>query len=124
MTLDEYLRYDAVGLAELVRKREIRPTELAETALGLAHDRVPLALAAHVVVQVDGLAAEVGRHLLAEVVEDVAEHDLGSLGGEEAGLGLALAPGPTRDERNLPVQSAHDSPFPLALGPAITVAHT
>jgi amidase len=33
MTLDEYLRYDAVGLAELVRKREIRPTELAETAL-------------------------------------------------------------------------------------------
>jgi amidase len=33
MTLDEYSRYDAVGLADLVRRREISPAELAETAL-------------------------------------------------------------------------------------------
>jgi hypothetical protein len=33
MTLDEYSRYDAVGLAELVRRQEISPTELAHTAL-------------------------------------------------------------------------------------------
>ncbi|CAN5693601.1 hypothetical protein BH18PSE1_BH18PSE1_11700 [soil metagenome] len=33
MTLDEYSRYDAVGLAELVRRRDISAAELAQTAL-------------------------------------------------------------------------------------------
>ncbi len=33
MTLDEYSRYDAVGLSELVRRREVSPSELAQTAL-------------------------------------------------------------------------------------------
>ncbi|MFL5495691.1 MAG: amidase [Gemmatimonadales bacterium] len=33
MKLEEYVRYDAVGLAELVRRREVSAPELAETAL-------------------------------------------------------------------------------------------
>jgi amidase len=33
MTLDEYSREDAVGLAELVRRRDVSATELAQTAL-------------------------------------------------------------------------------------------
>ena len=33
MNLEEYVRHDAVGLAELVRRREVSPRELAETAL-------------------------------------------------------------------------------------------
>src|SRR4051794_18507225 len=33
MTLDEYSSHDAVGLAELVRRRQIGPRELAQTAL-------------------------------------------------------------------------------------------
>jgi hypothetical protein len=33
MTLDEYSRYDAVGISELVRRREITPPELAQMAL-------------------------------------------------------------------------------------------
>ncbi|EIE97361.1 amidase [Saccharomonospora glauca] len=33
---DEYRRYDAVGLAELVARREVSPSELLETAIGRA----------------------------------------------------------------------------------------
>lgn len=33
MQLSEYTRYDAIGLAELVRRREVSPTELVDTAL-------------------------------------------------------------------------------------------
>jgi amidase len=33
MTLDEYSSYDAVGLSELVRRRDVSPRELAQTAL-------------------------------------------------------------------------------------------
>src|SRR5262245_52217400 len=32
MKLDEYARYDAVGLAELVASKDVSPRELAETA--------------------------------------------------------------------------------------------
>ena len=32
MSVAEYASYDAVGLAELVRKREVSPTELVEAA--------------------------------------------------------------------------------------------
>ena len=53
-------------------------------------DRRPAVLRAHVVVHVDGVVAEVGRDLLAEVVEHVAEHDLGALRDEQPDLGLTL----------------------------------
>ena len=33
MTFDDYVRHDAVGLAELVRRREVTPAELLETAI-------------------------------------------------------------------------------------------
>jgi Asp-tRNA(Asn)/Glu-tRNA(Gln) amidotransferase A subunit family amidase len=33
MSVAEYASYDAVGLAELVRKREVSPTELVEAAV-------------------------------------------------------------------------------------------
>ena len=39
MNLAEYGSYDAVGLAELVRKKQVSPTELAKTALA-AIDKV------------------------------------------------------------------------------------
>jgi hypothetical protein len=34
--LPEYTSYDALGLAELVRKGEVTATELCETAMGLS----------------------------------------------------------------------------------------
>jgi Asp-tRNA(Asn)/Glu-tRNA(Gln) amidotransferase A subunit family amidase len=40
MTLD-YTAYDAVGLAELVRKREVTPAELLETAIARADALIP-----------------------------------------------------------------------------------
>jgi amidase len=33
MSVAEYASYDAVGLAELVRKREVSPAELVEAAI-------------------------------------------------------------------------------------------
>ena len=35
MKIDEYQQYDALGLAEQVRKKEVTPTELLQTALAL-----------------------------------------------------------------------------------------
>ncbi|MDO8861955.1 amidase family protein [Haliea sp. E1-2-M8] len=41
MDVTEYLQYDALGLAELVRSREVTATELADCALALAEDWNP-----------------------------------------------------------------------------------
>jgi Asp-tRNA(Asn)/Glu-tRNA(Gln) amidotransferase A subunit family amidase len=38
---DEYVRYDGLGLAELVRKREVQPSELLDLALGISRDVNP-----------------------------------------------------------------------------------
>ena len=64
------------------------------------HCRFPLRLAGDVQVHVGGLAAQfanLGLHLLAQVVENVAEDHAGALGGEHAGLAGALAPGAAAD---------------------------
>lgn len=42
MRFEEYRRYDAVGLAELVRSKEVSARELAETALEAAYRQKPL----------------------------------------------------------------------------------
>ena len=39
-TFPEYGQYDGLGLAELVRKKEVKPSELVEEAIDWA-DRVP-----------------------------------------------------------------------------------
>ena len=33
ISIDEYAKYDGLGLAELVAKKEVKPQELADTAL-------------------------------------------------------------------------------------------
>ena len=45
--------------------------------------------------------ADVGRHACGLVVEHVGQHDRGALGHEQAGLGLALAPGRPGDDGDL-----------------------
>src|SRR5205809_740261 len=69
---------------------------------------VPYSSAAvFVIPRTANLAAEVGRHLLAEVVEDIAEHDLGALADEAPNLRLALTPGSAGDDRDLAVEPSH-----------------
>lgn len=41
MPFEEYDRYDAAGLAELVRRREVTPAELCETAISRIEDQNP-----------------------------------------------------------------------------------
>ena len=41
MNLSEYSNYDAIGLADLVRGKKVKPSELAELALRAAHQLNP-----------------------------------------------------------------------------------
>jgi amidase len=41
MQREEYIRYDGLGLAELVRKKEVSPSELAELSIGLIEEKNP-----------------------------------------------------------------------------------
>lgn len=41
MRKDEYIRYDGLGLAELVRKGEVSPSELVELSIGLIEEKNP-----------------------------------------------------------------------------------
>ena len=41
MNLAEYARYDALGLAELVAKKQVTPKELAQTAAKAIASRQP-----------------------------------------------------------------------------------
>ena len=66
--------------------------------------------------------ADVLRHCLAQVVEHVAQNDLGAFARQQARLGLALATcgsrddrlanagGPARDDRDLAIEPTHDHP--------------
>ena len=74
--------------------------DLAEARFGLGDHLVPSGFFAHVVVAVDDRIADVSRDGLAEVVEHIAEHDLGPLGREQAHLGFALAPCSAADDGN------------------------
>ena len=73
----------------------------------------PLGLVADVEVDVAGRVAELGGHGLALLVEHVAEHHLGPLGGEQPGLGLALAPGCARHDHDLAVETPHVIPLEM-----------
>ena len=84
--------------------------ELAEAALGLFDHALPFVFAAHVVVEVDGVVAEVGRDLLAEIVEHIAEDDLGAFRDEQPHVLLTLAARAAGDDRYLAVQPAHGVP--------------
>jgi amidase len=37
LNLNEYSNYDAIGLADLVRRKEVKPSELADLSLSVAH---------------------------------------------------------------------------------------
>jgi len=41
MQIEEYIRYDGMGLAELVRKKEVSPTELVELSIRLIEEKNP-----------------------------------------------------------------------------------
>lgn len=41
MTFHEYKNYDATGLAELIRRKEVQPSELVETAFSQMHQVNP-----------------------------------------------------------------------------------
>src|SRR2546430_4829328 len=90
--------------------------ELPEPRRRRLDGRLPVVLAGDIEVRIGAPVPDLRGQLLAQVVEDVTQHDLGSLGSEELGLGLALSPGRPRDQRHLSVESAHDSPS--SLGPA------
>ncbi|UCE84766.1 MAG: amidase, partial [Deltaproteobacteria bacterium] len=62
MGLPEYERYDAVGLAALVRKREVTPRELLDEAVQRMEARNPR-INAVVISMVDQARAEVARGL-------------------------------------------------------------
>jgi hypothetical protein len=62
------------------------------------HDRRPVTLARHVVVDEEPRLTRIGADRLPRLVVDVADHDAGALGGEEPGRRRADAAGGTGDE--------------------------
>ena len=79
--------------------------EPAEAVDGRGDHRRPAGHVADVVGQGDRGVAEVGGHGLDLGGEDVGEHDLGPLGDEEPGLGLALAARRAGDDRDLALET-------------------
>ena len=73
----------------------------------------PVTLLADVEVDIGGGVADVLGHLLAEVVEHVAQHDLGALAGEDTGFGLTLPARCSGDDGHLAVESSHVDCLPL-----------
>ncbi len=77
-----------------------------------SHRRRPVVLAGHVLVDVAAVVlAQLIRQRLALVVQQVTEHDLRALGDEVPRVRLAHAPRAARDQRDLPVQTAHPQPL-------------
>ena len=84
--------------------------ELAERRHRGVDGTLPVGRLRHVEMHIDGVVTEIGGDLLAEVVEDVAEHDLRPLGHELARLRLTLAARRARDDRDPPLELAHAAP--------------
>ncbi|WP_337867754.1 amidase [Meiothermus sp.] len=137
MRLDEYITYDGVGLAELVRQRQVSPRELAETALSAIQQvnpqinavietledwptrfaqqpqqgyfyGVPFLLKDHVTMQ-QGLRLEFGSRLLHGVLVAPIDTDLGQR-YKQAGLN-------TLGRTNCPEMAYCPSTEPVLFGP-------
>lgn len=110
--LDHLLELLQRGLGQLVEAQDARVVdEAVDRAEGLLRggDRPgPVLFAAHVEAYVPGpVLADLLGHGGALLVQHVTEEHLGPLGGEEAGLLLALAPCGAGDDHDAPVQLAH-----------------